>query len=117
MNIQIYMNKRNFDVQKAERFFKERRIPYQLIDLGRHKLGQREMATFTAKIPARDLVDREDKKVREHTVCYMDSDALILKELMENPKLMRSPIVRNGNKVTIGDGLSQWMEWVAAEEK
>ena len=46
MNIQIYVNKKNPDVLKAERFFKERRVPYQLVDLKKHKLGERELQLF-----------------------------------------------------------------------
>ena len=117
MNIQIYMNKRNFDVQRAERFFKERRIPYQLIDLGRHKPGAREMALFASRIPPRELVDRGDKSVRQHPVCYMDSPEFILKALAENPRLIRSPIVRNGSRITVGSDPKQWLAWVNAEEK
>lgn len=58
MSIQIYALKRNFDVQKAERFFKERRVPYQLLDLKKHKLGQREMALFVRRLGAQSLVGR-----------------------------------------------------------
>ena len=46
MNIQIYVNKKNPDVLKAERFFKERRIPYQMMDLKKHKLGKKELEVF-----------------------------------------------------------------------
>ena len=46
MNIQIYVGKKNPDVLKAERFFKERRIPYQMMDLKKHKLGKKELDTF-----------------------------------------------------------------------
>ena len=117
MNIQIYMNKRNFDVQRAERFFKERRIPYQLVDLKRHKLGAREMTLFASCIPVGDLVDREDKTVRNHPVCYMDNKEFILKELTENPSLIRSPIVRNGNMATIGSNPELWLKWINSDNK
>ncbi|MBR4331743.1 MAG: ArsC family transcriptional regulator, partial [Clostridia bacterium] len=60
MNIQIYALKKNFDTQKAERFFKERRIPYQLLDLKKHKLGGRELALFARRIGAQNLVDRKN---------------------------------------------------------
>ncbi len=113
MNIQIYVSKKNFDVQKAERFFKERRIPYQLVDLARHPLGARELQLFAQKLTAKALVDRNDKKVLEHPVCYAPNDEVILQELALNPKLMRSPLVRNGNKVTLGAQEDVWTAWLS----
>ena len=113
MNIQIYVSKKNFDVQKAERFFKERRIPYQLVDLMRHPLGQRELQLFAKALTAKALVDREDKKVKEHPVCYAPNDDIILAGLMEKPALMRSPIVRNGSKVTVGSAEDVWNSWLS----
>ena len=50
MNVQIYASKKNPDVLKAERFFKERRIPYQLVDLKKHRLGRRELELFAAAV-------------------------------------------------------------------
>ena len=111
MNIQIYVSKKNFEVQKAERFFKERRVPYQLVDLTRHPLGARELQLFAKALTAKALVDREDKKVKEHPVCYAPNDEVILAELLQKPALMRSPIVRNGNKVTLGAAEETWAEW------
>lgn len=113
MNIQIYVSKKNFDVQKAERFFKERRVPYQLVDLTRHPLGQRELQLFAQKLTAKAIVDREDKKVKEHPVCYAPNDEVILSELMQKPALMRSPIVRNGSKVTLGAAEDVWTAWLS----
>ncbi len=116
MNIQIYVSKKNFDMQKAERFFKERRIPYQLVDVKRHPPGNRELALFARQIGAKELVDREDKKAKEHTVCYMDSEAMILEELAQNPQFLRSPLVRNGNQVTVGLQEDTWAAWLKQEE-
>lgn len=113
MNIQIYVAKKNFDVQKAERFFKERRIPYQMVDLTRHPLGARELQLFAKVLSAKALVDREDKKVKEHPVCYAPNDEIILAELLQKPALMRSPIVRNGNKITLGSAEETWAAWLS----
>jgi arsenate reductase-like glutaredoxin family protein len=57
MNIIIYAGKKNFDTQKAERFFKERRIPYQLLDLKKHRLGQKELALFARRLGAQNLIE------------------------------------------------------------
>ena len=114
MNIQIYAAKKNPDVLKAERFFKERRIPYQMMDLKKHKLGRRELELFArAAGGAQALVDRSGQKALERPVAHMSSDSLILDALMDDPSALVSPIVRNGNKVTIGAQDDVWKEWVA----
>ena len=113
MNIQIYVNKKNPDVLKAERFFKERRISYQLVDLKKHKLGQKELDTFVRAVGAKALVDREGKKALERPVAHMSTDSLIVAELLSDPAALISPIVRNGSKITVGADESVWKEWVA----
>ena len=56
--IQVYFYKKNFQVQKTERFFKERRIPVQLVDLSRARLGRRELEAVKARVGLDALVDR-----------------------------------------------------------
>ncbi len=115
MNIQIYINKKNPDVLKAERFFKERRIPYQIMDLKKHKLGQKELDVFVRAIGAKELVDREGKKALERPVAHMSTESLIIAELLADPSALRSPIVRNGSKATVGAAEDVWKAWVEAE--
>ena len=113
MNIQIYLAKKNPDVLKAERFFKERRVPYQLVDLKKHKLGQKELALFVkAAGGAMALVDRNGMKARERPLAHMHSESLILSELMLDPLALVSPIIRNGNQVTIGVDETTWQMWL-----
>ncbi len=113
MNIQIYVNKKNPDVLKAERFFKERRIPYQMMDLKKYKLGKKELELFVRAAGAKALVDREGKKALERPVAHMTTDSLIVAELLNDPAALRSPIVRNGNQVTIGADEETWKQWEA----
>ena len=114
MNIQIYTAKKNPDVLKAERFFKERRISYQTMDLKKHKLGRKELELFVrAAGGAQALVDRSSQKALERPVAHMSSDALIVEALLDDPAALVSPVVRNGNKVTIGAQEDVWKEWVA----
>lgn len=112
MNIQIYFGKKNPDVLKAERFFKERRIPYQLMDLKKHKLGQKELEVFVRAVGAKNLVDREGKKALERPVAHLSTDSLIVSELLNDPSALRSPIVRNGAKATVGADEAAWQSWV-----
>ena len=111
MNIQIYCGKKNFDAQKAERYFKERRIPFQSLDLKKHKLGEREIRMMITAIGIEKLIDRDDKKVKEHPACYYDREDLLIPAIQENPWLIRVPIVRNGNKMTIGYQPDIWAQW------
>lgn len=113
MNIQIYVGKKNPDVLKAERFFKERRVPYQLVDLKKHRLGAKELALFAKACgSATKLVDRTGMKALERPVAHMTSESLIVSELLLNPTALVSPIVRNGNMATVGVDEAQWQRWV-----
>lgn len=111
MNIQIYCGKKTFDAQKAERFFKERRIPFQTLDLKKHRLGEREIRMMISAIGIEELIDRADKKVKEHPACYYDREELLIPAIQENPWLLRLPIVRNGNRMTIGFRPEVWEQW------
>lgn len=116
MNIQIYALKKNFDTQKAERFFKERRVPYQLLDLKKHKLGSREIQLFARRLGAESLVDRKNPEALSHPVAHTDDAAYILDCLLENPRFLRTPIVRNGEQVTLGADEKTWEAWLKNEK-
>ncbi|MBR1586124.1 MAG: ArsC family transcriptional regulator [Clostridia bacterium] len=112
MNIIIYTLKKNFDTQKAERFFKERRVPYQLVDLKKHRLGQKELSLFARRLGAYQLVDRKNPAALSHPVAHTDDEGYILTCLLENPGFLRTPIVRNGEQVTLGADESAWSAWI-----
>lgn len=116
MNIQIYITKSNPEVRKAERFFKERKIPIQLVDVKKHRPGKRELELFArAAGSARALVDRRGLKAMERPVAHMTADTLILSELQNDPMALVSPIVRNGQKVTVGVDEQTWLQWTKAD--
>lgn len=102
MSIQLYVYKRNFDVQKAERFLKERRITYQAVDLKKHRLGRRELELFAKGRGCRGIINLEDEAVKSHPIAYAPDEQTMLDYLMENPQFLISPIIRNGQKVMIG---------------
>lgn len=112
VSIQLYISKKNFDVQKAERFFKERRISVQVMDLKKHKLGERELQTLSRAGGLQNLIDREDKKVKEHPASYCSIDSALTEYILENPWLLKSPLVRCGSQVTIGYQPQIWEEWL-----
>ena len=111
MNIQIYAGKKNFDTQKAERYFKERRIPFQSLDLKKHRRGEREIRLMLDAVGMEKLIDREDKKVKEHPACYFDRAEMLIPAIQENPWLLKTPIVRNGNRITQGYAPEEWDKW------
>ena len=111
MSLQIYSLKKNFAVQKAERFFKERRVQAQLVDLKKHRLGLRELQLFArAAGGARNLVDRDNINTMSHPVAHTDNEAVILDYLMEKPEFLRTPIVRDGQRVVIGEDMAAWQK-------
>lgn len=112
MGLQIYCGK-GFDTQKAERFFKERRIPYQRVDVLKYGIGRRELESVAAAVGIDALCDKESKAFRESVIAYTQSRETILSGLMEKPQLLRLPIVRNGKKATVGFCPSVWETWTA----
>ena len=111
MSIQIYCGK-GFDTQKAERFFKERRVPYQRIDVLKYGIGRRELETIAAATGLDALCDKESKAFRESVIAYTQSRETILSGLMEKPQLLRLPIVRCGRLATAGFEPETWTRWL-----
>lgn len=111
MNIQMYTGKKNFDTQKAERYFKERRIPFQVFDLKKHRLGEREVRLIVDAVGIDAVIDREDKKVREHPACYYDRADFVIRAIIDEPWLLKTPVVRNGNRITVGYRPEVWDDW------
>ena len=111
MNIQIYALKRNFDVQKAERYFRERRIPYQFVDLSRRPFSRREMENVRARVPLSELVDTESAAWKESPAAYTADQEAITDALCQKPALLRTPIVRNGKQATAGYKPDVWATW------
>lgn len=116
MNIQIYCLKRNFDVQKAERFFKERRVPYQLVDLKKHALGQKELALFARAAGSAAALLNDAPETRSHPAAYTDDESYILDTLREHPQFLRTPVVRNGDRVAFGADEAAWSKWLNSEK-
>lgn len=113
MNIQIYFSKKNFDVQKAERFFKERHIPFTEADMKKHAPGMREIELFCRCAGgAKALVDPDVKSERADYIRQLSIEEIIREELAENPALIRGPIIRSGNKALIGFEQSVLEAWI-----
>ena len=113
MNIQLYYSKKNFDVQKAQRWFKERRVSFTEVDLKKHKLGGRELDLFARAAGGfKALVDPEAKGGRADYIKQLSIDSVLRDELMENPAYILGPIIRDGNKAFIGFDPSLIEAWI-----
>lgn len=112
MGLQIYCGK-GFDTQKAERYFKERRVPYQRVDVLKYGIGRRELESVAAAVGLEHLPDRENKAFRESVIAYTQSREAILSGLLERPQLLRLPIVRCGRLATAGYCPEVWEKWKA----
>ena len=110
MNIQIFGARKSFDTKKAERWFKERRIKYQYIDLDSKGLSPGEYRSIRAAVGYDALVDRDSPDYRELGLDYLLPQAAAAK-LLENPWLFRAPIVRNGRQATVGYCPDVWKTW------
>lgn len=102
MSIQLYVYKRHFDVQKAERYFKERKISYQTVDLKKHRLGRRELELFARGRGVKGIINLADETVRSHPIAYAPNEQMMLDYLMENPQFLITPVIRSGQKVVVG---------------
>lgn len=114
VNIQIFGTKKCADTRKAERFFKDRRIRFQSIDLGRKAPSPGELRSIAARVGGMDaLIDRDGKRYVEKGLKYAaPTGARIEAMLLEDPLLLRTPIVRNGAQATIGHCPEVWEKWV-----
>lgn len=111
MNIQIFGVKKCFDTQKAERYFKERKIKYQLIDLNQKALSKGELNNVKLSIGINELINNKVKEYKTLNLDNIRSSEIKEELLLNNPKLYNTPIVRNGKLATLGYKPEIWQTW------
>lgn len=111
MNIQIFGVKKCFDTKKAERYFMERKIKFQFIDLNEKGLSKGELQSVTASVDLNDLINTDAKEYRTLNLDRIRSSEVRVELLLNHPKLYRTPIVRNGKKATVGYQPDVWKDW------
>lgn len=112
LNIQIYGKSKCFDTKKAERWFKERRIKYQFIDLPRFGMSGKEFDSVLRAVGGIDnLIDWEGKSQEITLMKYMDNKPAKEDKVYDDPTLMKTPIVRNGKLATVGFCPEIWSTW------
>ena len=110
MNIQIFGKVKCFDTKKAQRWFKERRIKFQFIDLAQKGFSPGEWRSVRQKLGYEDLVDTKCRAYQEEYMDYITREAAEEK-LFLYPELLKTPIVRNGREVTVGYCPEIWKSW------
>ncbi|MCB9249555.1 MAG: ArsC family transcriptional regulator [Ignavibacteriales bacterium] len=109
MNIQIFGTKKCSDTKKAERFFKERNIQFHFRDLAEKGISKGELENISRAIGLDDLIDTESKQYKKRGMQFMVFN--LEEELLEDPLLIKTPIVRNGKDATVGYTPDVWKKW------
>lgn len=114
MQVQIFGTKGCQDTRKAERFFKERRIRIHFVDLKQRAASKGELRRFVQKFGIDAVVDRDSKRFRNlglHQAHYGDDRWLDI--LAEEPGILKTPLVRMGNELSVGHAPEAWARWTA----
>lgn len=109
MNIQIFGKSKCFDTKKAERYFKERGVKYQSIDILSKGLSKGEFVSVCNALGG--FMALIDKTTKDYCMLQYLSSEDQIEKLMETPKYYKTPIVRNGSKSTIGYSPEIWKTW------
>lgn len=112
MNIQIFGNKKSQDTKKAERYFKERGIKFQVVDLKEKGISKGELQSVLSAVG--DLDEMLDEKTKDQEayqlIRYLAKEDKFAK-VIEHPMVLKQPIVRNGKQATVGYCPEIWKTW------
>ena len=112
MNIQIFGTTKCFDTKKAQRYFQERRIKFQFIDILKYGMSDGEFASVLRAVGGIDnLVNWASKNPDVSLLKYLADPRQKEDKVLENPKLLKTPIVRNGRKAPVGYCPEAWAAW------
>lgn len=112
MNIQIFGKAKCFDTKKAQRYFKERNIRYQMIDMTQKGLSKGEYNSVKKAVGGYEsLIDENTKDKDTLLLIKYLADEAKEEKLLENPQLFKTPIVRNGQEATVGYKPDIWKNW------
>ena len=112
MNIQIFGTKKCNDTKKAERFFKERGIRYQFIDMREKGMSKGELTSVAQANGGLDnMIDQNAKDKDTLAIIKYIAEEDKLNKILENQHVIKTPIVRNGKMSTLGYQPEAWKEW------
>ena len=115
LNVQIFGLKNSPATRAAERFFKERRMPVQFVDLKQKPMAPGEIKRFIERFGLTGLLDSEGKAYMDAGLKYLKvSESEMLGRIEREPKLLRLPLVRAANRLSIGQDEESWKAMLAA---
>lgn len=115
MTVQIFGLKNSQATRAAERFFKERRVEFQFVDLKRKPMAPGEIKRFLDRFGLNGLLDTEGKVYNDAGLKYLKvTDADLLKRVEQEPALLRLPLVRAANRLSIGADVEAWKDMLAS---
>ena len=110
MGIQIFGIRKCPDTRKAERFFRDRGVAFQLIDLADKGISPGELASVAAAVGADALIDTECKRFKDRGLAWQEYDPV--QAALSDPLLLKTPIVRDGRKAVLGYAHNVWAAWL-----
>ena len=114
VNVQIFGVKSSQATRAAERFFKERRVPIQFVDLKQKPIAPGEIKRFIERFGLAGLLDSEGKAYIDAGLKYLKvSESEMLQRIEREPKLLRLPLVRAANRLSVGQDEESWKAMLA----
>lgn len=112
MNIQIFGKSKCFDTKKAERYFKERGIKFQFIDILSKGMSKGEFNSISVAVGGyENLIDTFSKAYKDSIMQYLSYEKDKIEKLLETPAMFKTPVVRNGRQATVGYQPDVWKKW------
>lgn len=114
MEVQVFGVRKSADTRRALRFFAERRIKTHFVDLMERPASAGELQRFAQKFGVARLLDRTSRRFAELGLAHAQlSEQRWIEKLVEEPLLLRVPLVRHGNALTVGPAEQDWKSWIA----
>jgi arsenate reductase len=116
VSLQIFGTRKCPTTRAAQRFFQERRVPFQFIDLNERAMSRGELESVARTLGLESLYDAEGPRARDRGLQHArPTGPRLLQALADDPKLLRTPIVRDGKRATVGPAQAIWLEWLKAD--
>jgi len=115
MEVQIFGTSKSQSTRAAQRFFAERRVKVHFVDLKERAASKGELQRWVQKFGVTALIDKASRRYAELGLgaARLD-DARWIEKLMDEPMLLQMPLVRWQQKVTIGEAIAEWKQWIDA---
>jgi arsenate reductase len=112
MAIQLFGSDKCFETKKAERYFKERQIKYQYVDILKYGLSKGELQSVVEAVGLQNLINQGVREYEKLNLHIIRPTAMRMEILMNNPRLYRTPVVRSGRQATVGYKPEIWEQWL-----